>query len=91
MYILIILLFRELFGSVNTGINFDSYDDIPVETSGVNCPKPITHFDECNFAGILQENIKVLIPHMFIHSKGTTQQGGGGGYSPKIHKLTKFT
>lgn len=69
MYIpfaIILLLSRELFGSVNTGINFDTYDDIPVETSGVNCPQPITHFDECNFAGILQENVKVLIPHTYI-------------------------
>lgn len=52
-------LSSELFGSVNTGINFDNYDDIPVETSGVNSPPPITCFGECNFAGILQENIKV--------------------------------
>ena len=50
----------QLFGSVNTGINFDNYDSIPVETSGENCPQPMTNFDECNFAGILQENIKVL-------------------------------
>lgn len=33
---------EELFGSQqNTGINFDKYDDIPVETSGKNVPDPI--------------------------------------------------
>lgn len=32
---------RELFGSGNTGINFDKYEDIPVEATGENCPKNI--------------------------------------------------
>lgn len=29
-----------------TGINFDKYDDIPVETSGEGCPEPIASFTE---------------------------------------------
>jgi len=29
---------RDLFGVDNTGINFDKYEDIPVEVSGENCP-----------------------------------------------------
>jgi len=33
-----VALFRELFGVSNTGINFDKYEDIPVEVSGENCP-----------------------------------------------------
>ncbi|CAI8008081.1 Putative ATP-dependent RNA helicase Pl10 [Geodia barretti] len=49
----------ELFGRVNTGINFDNYDRIPVEISGDNCPRPIVGFDECNFASMLQENVKL--------------------------------
>ena len=32
----------ELFGSCNTGINFDKYEDIPVEATGYDCPKCIT-------------------------------------------------
>lgn len=32
---------RELFGTGNTGINFDKYEDIPVEATGENCPKNI--------------------------------------------------
>ncbi|KAF2169075.1 hypothetical protein M409DRAFT_53029 [Zasmidium cellare ATCC 36951] len=41
---------RELFGTVNestghaTGINFEKYDDIPVEASGQGVPEPVTTF-----------------------------------------------
>ncbi|KAK4500094.1 hypothetical protein PRZ48_008280 [Zasmidium cellare] len=41
---------RELFGVVNdpskqtTGINFEKYDDIPVEASGQGVPEPVTTF-----------------------------------------------
>ena len=34
----IVFLLSELFGASNRGINFDKYEDIPVEASGVNCP-----------------------------------------------------
>lgn len=52
-------LHRELFGDVNTGINFDRYEDIPVEATGEGCPKNITNFEECDFEKIVQDNIKV--------------------------------
>lgn len=32
---------RELFSGGNTGINFEKYDDIPVEATGNNCPPHI--------------------------------------------------
>ncbi|XP_052219088.1 uncharacterized protein LOC127836476 isoform X2 [Dreissena polymorpha] len=32
---------EELFGSSNTGINFDKYEDIPVDATGEDCPKHI--------------------------------------------------
>lgn len=32
---------RELFGTGNTGINFDKYEDIPVEATGDSCPKHV--------------------------------------------------
>ena len=36
----------ELFGNAhNSGINFDKYDDIPVETSGDGCPEPLLEFN----------------------------------------------
>lgn len=31
----------QLFGAQLSGINFDKYEDIPVEASGNDCPKPI--------------------------------------------------
>ena len=34
-------VFRELFNKHNTGINFDKYEDIPVEATGQDVPKHI--------------------------------------------------
>jgi superfamily II DNA/RNA helicase len=50
---------KELFHSAPQGINFDTYDDIPVEATGDNCPKSIATFDELNFHEIVANNIKL--------------------------------
>lgn len=51
---------NELFGKKpSNGINFDSYDDIPVEVTGENLPKAINTFDDLSFHEIIQENIKL--------------------------------
>ena len=50
---------RELFGGDNTGINFDRYEDIPVEATGEACPSNVESFDDCHFHEIMKENIKV--------------------------------
>ncbi|KAG4302773.1 hypothetical protein PCK1_000933 [Pneumocystis canis] len=57
---------RELFGShqdsntaANTGINFDKYDDIPVEVSGVDVPKPISVFTSPPLDSHLLSNIEL--------------------------------
>ena len=42
----------------NTGINFDAYDDIPVETSGNNVPSTVNTFAEIDFGNVLNENIR---------------------------------
>lgn len=42
----------------NTGINFDAYDDIPVETSGENVPPPVNTFAEIDLGDALNQNIK---------------------------------
>ena len=42
----------------NTGINFDAYDDIPVETSGDNVPPPVNTFAEIDLGEALNENIR---------------------------------
>ena len=56
--------FRELFSATLTGINFDKYEDIPVEATGESCPKNINTFTECNFSEIILANIEV---HVHVH------------------------
>lgn len=41
MTVLVSNNFRELFGDRSTGINFDKYEDIPVEATGADCPQNI--------------------------------------------------
>ncbi|KAF9586038.1 DEAD-box ATP-dependent RNA helicase [Lunasporangiospora selenospora] len=55
---------RELFGSeekerLSTGINFEKYDDIPVEASGNNAPEPILSFTSPPLDPLLLENIEL--------------------------------
>ncbi|WPK23184.1 hypothetical protein PUMCH_000412 [Australozyma saopauloensis] len=53
----------ELFGVAedssfqSSGINFDNYDDIPVEATGDDVPEPITSFETPPLADLLVENI----------------------------------
>jgi ATP-dependent RNA helicase DDX3X len=42
----------------NSGINFEAYDDIPVETSGENVPPPVNTFAEIDLGDALNQNIK---------------------------------
>lgn len=64
---------NELFGSSNTGINFNKYEDIPVEATGDNCPSHISSvsslkelvnrlpsFDLCNQL-MVQSQFKALM------------------------------
>uniref|UniRef100_T2MJR9 RNA helicase n=1 Tax=Hydra vulgaris TaxID=6087 RepID=T2MJR9_HYDVU len=49
----------ELFTSAQSGINFDKYEDIPVEATGSNTPKSIETFDEANLGEIILTNISL--------------------------------
>merc|ERR1719336_1620642 len=55
------ILERELFGDqadqMAQGINFDKYNDIPVEMSGNNAPSEIDHFKNADFPEALMSNI----------------------------------
>ncbi|KAK4772437.1 hypothetical protein SAY86_014212 [Trapa natans] len=42
----------------NSGINFDAYEDIPVETSGQNVPPPVNTFAEIDLGEELNANIR---------------------------------
>ncbi|XP_057983076.1 DEAD-box ATP-dependent RNA helicase 37-like [Malania oleifera] len=42
----------------STGINFDAYEDIPVETSGSNVPPPVNTFAEIDLGEALNQNIR---------------------------------
>ncbi|XP_033979559.1 ATP-dependent RNA helicase DDX3X-like isoform X2 [Trematomus bernacchii] len=48
---------NELFGASNTGINFEKYDDIPVEATGSNCPPHIDTFHDVDMGEIIMANI----------------------------------
>jgi len=50
----------ELFGPTHTmptGINFDSYDAIPVEVTGNDCPGAMTAFSDFDFPDVIKQNI----------------------------------
>uniref|UniRef100_A0A0E0AH12 RNA helicase n=1 Tax=Oryza glumipatula TaxID=40148 RepID=A0A0E0AH12_9ORYZ len=46
------------FEGENTGINFEAYEDIPVETSGHDVPPPANTFAEIDLGDALNENIR---------------------------------
>lgn len=50
---------KDLFSTQNTGINFDKYEDIPVEASGEDCPKHIQEFSDINLGEIISNNIEL--------------------------------
>jgi len=52
---------EELFGTGHgpSGINFDRYEDIPVEATGTDVPKGIDSFEEVQLTPIIQANIEL--------------------------------
>lgn len=50
---------HELFAASNTGINFEKYDDIPVEATGQNCPHHIESFQDVDMGEIVMGNISL--------------------------------
>jgi len=64
---------KELFGEVKAaGINFDSYDDIPSETSGRDVPDAITSFDDVDIPAevelcfVQNDETEIITPLLFI-------------------------
>mmetsp|Transcript_1642 Transcript_1642/g.3369 ORF Transcript_1642/g.3369 Transcript_1642/m.3369 type:complete len:569 (+) Transcript_1642:13-1719(+) len=50
-----------LFGRPSTGINFDKYDDIPVDMKGVNLPRPLGAggFEDVDLGPILKRTVEL--------------------------------
>ena len=48
----------EMFQTENHGLNFDAYEDIPVEVSGNDPPKPIEYFKDVDFGREINANIE---------------------------------
>ena len=52
---------RELFGDHSlTGINFNKYEDIPVEATGNDCPASITSFEDIELGPVILNAIKLM-------------------------------
>eukprot|EP01080_Neovahlkampfia_damariscottae_P007110 gene7110-11273_t len=52
---------EDLFGTGDdnsVGINFDKYNDIPVEVSGEDCPEPLETFEKCDLHDKVAQNVK---------------------------------
>nr|XP_002131481.1 ATP-dependent RNA helicase DDX3Y isoform X1 [Ciona intestinalis] len=49
---------RNLFSGSNTGINFDKYEDIPVEATGDDVPEHIENFKQAELGEIVDDNLE---------------------------------
>ena len=49
---------EAVFEAPNTGINFDAYEDIPVEVSGHDIPAPINTFQDLDLGAAVNANIQ---------------------------------
>lgn len=49
---------ESIFATMDAGINFDKYDEIPVEVTGRDPPRNIQSFDECDFCGEVRSNVE---------------------------------
>lgn len=47
----------ELFAGMNSGINFDKYEEIPVEATGKECPQPIQHVCDPDMTTIIKSSL----------------------------------
>ena len=50
---------ESLFATMAVGLNFDKYDEIPVETTGRDVPKEILAFEECGFSDVTMRNVQL--------------------------------
>lgn len=54
----------ELFSGSNTGINFEKYDDIPVEATGQNCPQ---HIESVSYSHCIRYRLHCCFSLLFLY------------------------
>lgn len=68
----------ELFSGSNTGINFEKYDDIPVEATGQNCPQ---HIESVSYSHCIRYQLhccfSLLFLYMFLFVISVPRRGHG--------------
>ena len=62
---------NSIFKTINVGINFDHYDEIPVDVTGRDPHHNISSFEECNFFPTAKENIDRFLFGLFPSSLET--------------------
>lgn len=55
------MFYSELFGEVGVGINFDKYEDIPVEATGEGCPMHIDNVSWCPSCYVFKNNTLISL------------------------------
>lgn len=61
---LCVSLRSELFSGSNTGINFEKYDDIPVEATGQNCPQ---HIESVSYSHYIRYQLHYCFSSLFLY------------------------
>ena len=82
----------NLFSNDNTGIDFDAYDDIPVEATGNDVPAAINTFGDVDLGEALAVNVSccVAIPSCITHHEccmlgGGLREAAQAGQESKMH------
>jgi len=71
-----IFLFSELYGDCNTGINFDKYEDIPVEATGYDVPACINFVCFCVCLNSEQLSTELVIEYrLTFYAVSSTRTG----------------
>ena len=60
---------QELFSGASSGINFDRYEDIPVEATGTDVPEGIESFDQVRLTPVIKAWVNILPRNPYIFTQ----------------------